>query len=105
VDEHTRKCLDGPVGRSVDANKLVEHLDKVAAVRGWPRYLRCENGPELISNALADWAKDRTEKEKTTITFIEAGAPGRTRGSSRSTAACAMSASRSTTSPPCSKHA
>ena len=29
----------------------------------------------MISNALADWAKDRTEKEKTTITFIEPGAP------------------------------
>jgi putative transposase len=51
---------NGPIDRSVDANKLVEHLDKVAAVRGWPRYLRCDNGPELISNAIADWAKDRT---------------------------------------------
>jgi hypothetical protein len=75
VDEHTRESLDGPIDRSVDADKLVDHLDKPAAVRGFPRYLRCDNGPELISNALADWAKDRTEKEKTTITFIEPGAP------------------------------
>jgi len=75
VDEHTRESLDGPIDRSVDADKLVDHLDKLAAVRGFPRYLRCDNGPELISNALADWAKDRTEKEKTTITFIEPGAP------------------------------
>jgi hypothetical protein len=36
----------------VDADKLVDHLDKLAAVRGFPRYLRCHNGPELISNAL-----------------------------------------------------
>jgi hypothetical protein len=75
VDENTRESLDGPIDRSVDANKLVERLDKFAAVRGWPRYLRCDNGPELIGNALADWAKDRTEEEKATITFIEPGAP------------------------------
>jgi putative transposase len=75
VDEHTRESLDGPIDRSVDADKHVDHLDKLAAVRCFPRYLCCDNGPELISNALADWAKDRTEKEKTTITFIEPGAP------------------------------
>jgi putative transposase len=42
VDEHTRESLDRPIDRSVDADKLVDHLDKLAAVRGFPRYLRCD---------------------------------------------------------------
>jgi hypothetical protein len=45
VDEHARESLDGPIDRSVDADKLVDHLDKLAAVRHFPRYLRCDNGP------------------------------------------------------------
>jgi hypothetical protein len=44
VDEHTRESLDGPMDRSVDADKLVDHLDKLAAVRGFPRYLTVAGG-------------------------------------------------------------
>jgi transposase InsO family protein len=59
VDEHTRECLGGLVERSITADVLIDELDRLAAQRGYPAVLRCDNGPELACAALADWACDR----------------------------------------------
>jgi hypothetical protein len=56
VDEHTRECLGGLVDRSVTGEDLIDELDRIAAVRGYPAVLRCDNGPELACAAMADWA-------------------------------------------------
>jgi putative transposase len=56
VDEHTRECLGGLVGRSITADDLIDELDRLAAERGYPVALRCDNGPELACAAMADWA-------------------------------------------------
>ncbi len=45
VDEHTRECLGGLVARSITADTLIDELDVIAAGRGYPRVLRCDNGP------------------------------------------------------------
>jgi putative transposase len=38
VDEHTRECLGGLVGRSIAADVVIDELDRLATSRG---YIRC----------------------------------------------------------------
>ena len=60
VDEHTRECLGGLVDRNITSDDLIVELDRLAALRGYPAVLRCDNGPELACAAMADWAGGRT---------------------------------------------
>jgi putative transposase len=69
VDEHTRECLGGIVDYSITGLELTEQLDVSAIDRGMPKALRMDNGPELISNAVAEWASE-TER-----VFISPGQP------------------------------
>jgi putative transposase len=70
VDEHTRECLGGLVDRSITGEDLINELDRLAAVRGYPGVLRCDNGPELACAAMADWAGERVG-----LHFIPPGDP------------------------------
>ena len=72
VDEHTRECLGGLVERSITADTLIDELDRIAAQRGYPAVLRCDNGPELACTAMADWAGERIG-----LAFIPPGQPWR----------------------------
>jgi len=72
IDEHTREALVMHVGRSVTADQTVACLQRLVAQRGRaPRFLRCDNGPELTSHALRDWCRFA----QTETAFIEPGAP------------------------------
>jgi putative transposase len=51
VDECSRKDLWVEAAHSINAAKLIETLDRIGEMRGWPRYIRCDNGPEFISYA------------------------------------------------------
>jgi putative transposase len=51
IDEHTR---GGLVDRSITADVLIDELDRLAAGRGYPSVLRCDSGPELACDAMAD---------------------------------------------------
>jgi hypothetical protein len=53
VAEHTRKCLGGPVERSMTRDRLIDEPDRLAQNCGYPAVLRCDNGPELAT-AMAD---------------------------------------------------
>ena len=58
VDEHTREALAITVDRRIDADATVKLLDcLVAERRTAPRFIRCDNGPELTANALRDWCR------------------------------------------------
>ena len=46
-------------------------MDRIVAWRGLPAKLRMDNGPELISVLLADWA----EKNGVALEFIQPGKP------------------------------
>ena len=46
-------------------------LDKVAASRGFPQFIRCDNGPELTANALRDWCRFARAR----ASYIEPGSP------------------------------
>jgi transposase InsO family protein len=72
VDEHTRECLGGLVERNVTGDDLIDELDTIAAERGYPAALRCDNGPELACSAMADWAGERVG-----LHFIPPGEPWR----------------------------
>jgi putative transposase len=55
VDEHTREALAILVDRRIDADATVAVLDSVVPERGAsPRFIRCDNGPELTAGALRD---------------------------------------------------
>ncbi len=58
VDEHTREALAIAVDRRIDADATLDVLDRLVAERRTaPRFIRCDNGPELTANALRDWCR------------------------------------------------
>jgi len=57
VDEYTREALEMHVDRSITADEVVTVLERLAAKRGAPAYLRCDNGSELAAHALRDWCR------------------------------------------------
>ncbi len=57
--------------RSIDADTAVSVLEVLAAERGAPELLRCDNGPEMTGHALRDWC----ELSKAGTAFIEPGSP------------------------------
>jgi transposase InsO family protein len=71
VDEFTREALAIHVARRIDADQTVNVLERLAAQRGAPAYVRCDNGPELTAHALRDWCRFRD----TGTAFIEPGSP------------------------------
>ena len=72
TDEHTREALATPVARRMGADQTVHTLEQVAWRRGQaPTYIRCDNGPELVSQALQDWCRFAG----VTTRYIEPGAP------------------------------
>jgi putative transposase len=60
VDEYTRECLAIDVGRSIRSQRVIEVLSKLVSVRGAPRYLRSDNGPEFVSRAILAWTIEAT---------------------------------------------
>lgn len=71
VDEFTRECLTIQVERSLKAKDVQAILAQVAKERGYPCYLRSDNGSEFIEKSLQKWLK---EKGIASI-FIEPGSP------------------------------
>lgn len=72
VDEFTREALATTPRRSFTADDTITLLEHVIITVGRrPQFLRCDNGPELTSNALADWCR----LSGVCTEFIEPGAP------------------------------
>jgi putative transposase len=72
VDEHTREALTITVDRRIDADATVAVLDRLVTERGTtPRFIRCDNGPELTANALRDWCRFTGAR----TSYIEPGSP------------------------------
>jgi transposase InsO family protein len=55
VDEYTRECLALEVGRTMTAGDVVDVLIELSHVRGIPRHIRSDNGPEFIAAAIRSW--------------------------------------------------
>jgi len=72
VDEFTREALAIECHRRIDADKTVSTLDGLVAQRGTtPRFLRCDNGPEMTAHALMDWCRF----SRAGSAYIEPGSP------------------------------
>ena len=63
VDEFTREALAMHVARRIDADQTVAVLDRLAALRGAPAHVRCDNGPELTAHALRDWCRFTPDRD------------------------------------------
>lgn len=55
IDEYTREALAIDVAGSIRSGRLIEVLTKLVSEHGAPKYLRSDNGPEFVSNAVLKW--------------------------------------------------
>jgi putative transposase len=55
VDEWTHESLGIDVSRSIRSARVIDVLARLVSVRGAPRYLRSDNGPEFVSAAVLAW--------------------------------------------------
>jgi putative transposase len=71
VDDFTRECPAIEVAHSLPAWRVLHVLDRVAAERGLPTSIVCDNGPEFAGKALDRWAYEHG----VTLQFIRPGKP------------------------------
>ena len=71
VDEFTRECLVLEVQRHLTAAEVVDLVSEVMAIRGVPRHIRSDNGPEFIARALRAFL----EAADVETLYIEPGSP------------------------------
>lgn len=71
IDDFNREGLTIDVDFSLPAERVVRALDRVIEWRGKPTTLRCDNGPEYVSNARKLWS----EKRGIRLDFIQPGNP------------------------------
>jgi putative transposase len=70
VDEFTREALAKEAERRIDADKILDVLERIVSERATrPEFVRCDNGPEMTSHALPDWCRF----SRTGTAFIEPG--------------------------------
>jgi len=59
IDDYNREALWIEVDTSLPAERVVRVLKQLLFWRGKPTCIRMDNGPELISQRLASWAKEK----------------------------------------------
>ena len=57
MDEHRRECLAIRVKRKHNSTEVIDALTNLFNVHGVPSYIRSDNGPEYIAEAVRDWIK------------------------------------------------
>lgn len=71
VDDFNREGIAIEIDLSLPAKRIIRVLDRVASERGYPAKLRVDNGPELTSIHMAQWA----ETHGVELEFIQPGKP------------------------------
>ena len=72
IDEFTREALATETHRGIDADHVVAVLDRLCVERGGPpAFVRFDNGPEFVANAIADWCRFN----HVDAVFIDPGSP------------------------------
>jgi putative transposase len=71
LDEFTRESPVIELGRSIRAKDVIGVLDYLLMVRGLPKFIRSDNGPEFIADAIRKWL---LEKQIGTL-YIAPGSP------------------------------
>jgi len=57
IDEHSRLCLAIRVGRRCKAKDVVAVLEEQTSFYPAPTFIRSDNGPEFVAQALGDWCE------------------------------------------------
>ena len=71
LDEYSRECLAIRVKRKLNLTEVIDALTDLFILRGVPSYIRSDNGPEFIAEAVRDWIKAVGAK----TAYIEPGSP------------------------------
>ena len=71
IDEGVREVLDIVIDTSIPGGRVVRTLEQLSRWRGLPQAIRCDNGPELISQVLVDWCKENDVE----LRYIQPGKP------------------------------
>ena len=71
LDEHSRECLAIRVKRKLNSTEVIDALTDLFILRGVPAYIRSDNGPEFIAEAVRAWIKAVGAK----TAYIEPGSP------------------------------
>ena len=57
IDEFSRECLAIRVKRKLNSTDVIDALTDLFIIRGVPAYIRSDNGPEFIAEAVRQWIK------------------------------------------------
>ena len=71
LDEFTRESLAIEIGRSITAKDVIAVLDYLFLVRGISLFIRSDNGPEFMANAIKGWLRE----QGVATLYIEPGSP------------------------------
>lgn len=71
VDDYTRECLAIEVDTSLPGLRVAHVLERIGMIRGLPRSITVDNGPEFAGRALDAWAYQAGVK----LSFIRPGKP------------------------------
>ncbi|MGH8165557.1 MAG: IS3 family transposase [Rhodanobacteraceae bacterium] len=70
-DDYNRESLHIEIDTSLPSARVIRALDQLIEQRGAPRRLRLDNGPEFISAALKQWAR----QHRVALLHIQPGKP------------------------------
>jgi len=71
IDEYSRECLAIKVKRRLNSTDVINALTDLFIIRGIPVYIRSDNGPEFVAEAVRNWIKAVGAK----TAYIEPGSP------------------------------
>jgi transposase InsO family protein len=71
LDEYTRECLGIRVERKLKSQDVLDELYQLFLLRGVPKYIRSDNGPEFTAKAVRKWLYNLG----VATLFIEPGSP------------------------------
>lgn len=71
VDEYTRECLTLKVARSITSEDVIDTLAELFSMRGVPKHIRSDNGPEFVAAAIGVWL----EQVQIEALYIKPGSP------------------------------
>ena len=71
IDEYSSECLMIRVKRKLNSIDVIDVLTDLFILRGPPAYIRSDNGPEFVAEAVRDWIAAVGAK----TAYIEPGSP------------------------------
>jgi transposase InsO family protein len=71
LDDHSRECLAIRVKRKQNSTEVIDALTDLFILRGVRGYIRSDNDPEYIAEAVKGWVKAVGAK----TAYIEPGSP------------------------------